>query len=55
MHPRWDATGNIEQQITKLRFQFMQPGWDATIQAGAAAYLSAISIHAARVGCNCKI
>ena len=30
MHPRWDATGNIEQQITKLRFQFMHPGWDAT-------------------------
>ena len=53
--PRWAQPLPKHKPIEATLFQFMHPVWDATKHAVPKTISGNISIHASRMGCNCKI
>ena len=53
-HPVWDATWEPTPSSNGYGFQSTHPVWDATCTRRHGATLHFVSIHASRVGCDCK-
>ena len=54
-HPVWDATALRRHGCTRLPFQSTHPVWDATWGEYTQAWDHVISIHASRMGCDCRM
>ena len=53
--PEWAATCYLVDQVRGRIFQSTQPEWAATVQILNRIQYRFISIHAARVGCDCAV
>ena len=53
-HPVWGATRCTPVLWCMAKFQFTHPVWGATPHFSALGYQEIVSIHAPRVGCDCR-